>query len=398
MTNYIPLSSPSFIGNEWKYVKRCLDEEWVSQGEFVEQFETRISQYTGSSYAIACINGTSALHISLLLAGVKPGDEVIAPSLTFIAPINAIAYCSAQPVFMDSDEYFNIDIEKTIDFIREETEVLSQSSNTKTVNKSTGNEVKAIVVVHTFGNAVFMDDLVEICDERNIKIIEDASESLGTFYNSGVFKKRHTGTIGFCGCLSFNGNKIITTGGGGIILSEDKNISDEAKYLINQAKDDAKKYIHNQVGYNYRMTNLQAALGVAQLENLPKFLDAKRKIFLRYCKGVYPTKGLSINPVPKFSSNNHWLNILRIEEEQYGRGVEKLLTDLEEQSIEARRIWFLNHLQKPFKHFQSYKISKAFDLVNSSLCLPSSNNLEDTDLERIISVLTKQNSLPKQKE
>ena len=176
------------------------------------------------------------------------------------------------------------------------------------------------------------------------------------------------------------------------------NISEKATYLISQAKDAAKKYIHNQVGYNYRMTNLQAALGVAQLENLPKFLDAKRKIFLRYCKGVYPTKGLSINPVPKFSSNNHWLNILRIEEEQYGRGVEKLLGDLEEKSIEARRIWFLNHLQKPFKHFQSYKIGKAFDLVNSSLCLPSSNNLEDKDLDRVISVLTKQNSLPKQKD
>ena len=204
----ISLIEPVMNGNEWKYVKECLDTNWVSSaGKYVDLFEQKIAEYTGAKYAVACVNGTAALQVSLRLAGVKPGDEVIAPTLTFIAPINAIAYNGANPVFMDADEYYNIDPVKTIQFIKEETEF----RNGFTYNKSTGKRISAIIPVHIWGNACWLDELVEVCSERNIAIVEDASESLGTRYIKGNFAGKHTGTIGQLGCVSFNGNKIITT-------------------------------------------------------------------------------------------------------------------------------------------------------------------------------------------
>ncbi len=210
----IPLSVPSLKGNEWEYVKECLDTEWVSSaGKYVDLFEQKIAEYTDAKYAVACVNGTSALQVSLRLASVQPGDEVIVPTLTFIAPVNAIAYNGATPVFMDADEYYNIDSEKTIEFIKNETVF----KNGFTFNKNTNKKISAIIPVHVWGNACWFDDLEDLCLERNITTVEDASESLGTLYNEGVYKGKHAGTIGKLGCLSFNGNKIITTGGGGMI-------------------------------------------------------------------------------------------------------------------------------------------------------------------------------------
>ena len=277
MSKFIPLSVPHLNGNEWKYVKECLDTNWVSSaGKFVDLFEKKIAEYTGAKYAIACVNGTAALQVSLRLAGVQPGDEVIAPALTFIAPINAIAYNGASPVFMDADEYYNIDSAKTIRFIQEETEFKDGFS----YNRNTGKRVSAIVPVHVWGNACWLDDLVDVFRARNIAIVEDASESLGTRYTKGKFAGKHTGTIGKLGCISFNGNKIITTGGGGMILADDEGLAAKARYLTTQAKDDEVKYIHNKIGYNFRLTNIQAALGVAQLEQLPSIL--KKKIDLPF--------------------------------------------------------------------------------------------------------------------
>ena len=285
---------------------------------------------------------------------------------------------------MDCDDFCNLDIEKTIDFITKETYT---SDKGFAINKATDKRISALLVTHVFGNAVSLDKLVDICKKRNIKIIEDASESLGTFYTESSLRGKHTGTIGSFGCLSFNGNKIITTGGGGMILTDSKSSAEKAVYLTTQAKNDPLKYIHNEVGFNYRLSNLQAAVGVAQLEKLPKFLELKKKIFSLYSDGISSISGLEINPVPKFASNNHWLNLLKIDKNKYGRDSQSLMVYLNKNLIESRPIWFLNHQQKPFKNFQNYRIENAPGLVQNSLCLPSSTNLKKEDVEKIIAYL-----------
>jgi len=383
----IPLSAPSLNANEWKYVKDCLDTEWVSSaGKYVDLFEEKIVDYTRSKYAVSCVNGTSALQVSLRLAGLEPGDEVIVPTLTFIAPINAIAYNGASPVFVDVDDYYNIDTEKTIDFIKNETEI-SGNGSFFTFNRKTGKRIAAIILVHAWGNAAQLDDLIPLCHERNIAVVEDASESLGTFYKDGIFNGRHTGTIGLLGCLSFNGNKIVTTGGGGMILTDKKKLAEKARYLTTQAKDDHVRYIHNEIGYNFRLTNILAALGVAQLEQLPTFLKRKREIYLQYKTTLSNIEGLSHAEVPNYANNNHWMNLLQIDSEIYGEDREALMRRLDEKGIQTRPVWALNHLQKPYKDYQKYGVQRAVELVKNSLCLPSSTNLTDDNLIHVITQL-----------
>ena len=381
----IPLSAPSFKGNEWKYIKECIDTAWVSSaGEYVDLFEQKVSEYTGSEYAVAVVNGTSALHVSLRIVGVQPGEEVIVPTLTFIAPVNAIAYNGATPVFMDADEYYNIDAEKTIEFIRYETDF----KDGFTYNKKTGKKISAIIPVHVWGNAAWLDELSTLCKERSIAIVEDASESLGTVYSKGIYSGRHSGTIGKLGCLSFNGNKIITTGGGGMILTDDQDLAEKAHYLTTQAKDDKVRYIHDEIGYNYRLTNIQAALGVAQLEQLPEFLKRKKKIHRHYLEAVDAIEGLAIAGVPSYADNNHWLNLVQIDSDKYEEDREELMTHLNKNGIQVRPMWTLNHLQKPYKEYQSYKIERSMRVVGTSLCLPSSTNLNREDIDSIIKSLS----------
>ena len=378
----IPLSVPNINGNEWKYVKECIDTEWVSSsGKYVDLFEQKIAEYTGAKYAVACVNGTSALQVSLRIAGVQPGDEVIIPTLTFIAPVNAVTYNGANPVFMDVDDYYNIDSEKTISFLEKETFF----KNGFTYNIKTKKRISAIVPVHMWGNAVWQDDLVEICTDRNIDVVEDACESLGTIYTSGKYEGKHTGSIGKLGCLSFNGNKIITTGGGGMILTEDDELADKARYLTTQAKDDPIRYIHHEIGYNFRLSNIQAALGVAQLEQLPVFLKRKKEIIKEYISEINTIDGLTIAKVPDYAVNNHWLNILQIENQTFGKDRKFLMSGLEKNGIQTRPVWYLNHMQKPFEHCQTYKIEKAIKLSANSFCLPSSSNLSNEDLKKVIS-------------
>jgi aminotransferase in exopolysaccharide biosynthesis len=380
----IPLSVPSISGNEWKYVKECLDTEWVSSvGKYVDLFEEKIAEYTCSQYAVACMNGTSALQMSLQIVGVKLGDEVIVPTLSFIAPVNAISYNLAEPVFMDADEYYNIDAEKTIEFIKIET----RYERGFTYNKFTGKRISAIILVHVFGNASNMEELAQVCEERNIIIVEDAAESLGTFYSSGNFSGKHTGTIGHLGCLSFNGNKIITTGGGGMILTDDSQLAEKAKYLTTQAKDDELRYIHNEIGYNFRLTNIQAAMGVAQLEQLPKFLKKKKDIYRSYKEGIAGIEGLKIANVPAYSENNHWMILLQIDKEVYGKDRETLMTELKHNGIQTRPVWYPNHLQKPYKDCYTYKIEKAPKLLEKSLCLPASVKITESQIGDVIKSL-----------
>jgi len=380
----IPLSIPSIKGKEWEYIKECLDTEWVSSaGKYVNLFEQKIAEYTGAKHAVACVNGTSALHVSLKLAGVDLGDEVIVPALTFIAPVNAIAYNGATPVFMDADEYYNVDAEKTIEFINKET-IFNKGC---TFNKTSKKRISAIVPVHVWGNACWLDELISICKERNISIIEDASESLGTVYNAGQYSGKQAGTIGKLGCLSFNGNKIITTGGGGMILTDDDRLAEKARYLTTQAKDDRLRYIHHEIGYNFRLTNIQAALGVAQLEQLPGFLERKREIYRQYKDTFQDIEGLTIPNVPDYADNNHWMNLMQINSNIYGKDSETLMQTLEENQIQTRPVWRLNHEQKPYKDCQYYKIERAEKLVKNSLCLPSSSNFSNENLNKIVSVL-----------
>jgi aminotransferase in exopolysaccharide biosynthesis len=391
-TDIIPLSVPSFKGNEWDYVKKCLDTEWVSTaGKFVDDFEEQASEFTKSKYAVACISGTAALHISLLIAGVLPEDEVIVPTLTFIAPINAVRYCNAYPVFMDSDQYYNIDISKTLDFILNETEIKTATidgvKSEFSFNKKTGRRVSAIIPVHIFGNAVWLDDLIDICKKGNIRVIEDATESLGTQYNSGKFTGKLTGTIGDMGCLSFNGNKIITTGGGGMILTNNQKYAKKAYYLTTQAKDDKVRFIHNSIGYNYRLTNLQSALGCAQLQRLPEYLRIKKDNYSYYKNYIDNIDGLHLAETPGYADSNYWMYALQIDKEKYGREREELMYYLSKRKIQTRPIWYLNHKQAAYKQFQTYKIKQAQILLNNTLNIPCSVNLNKYNIDKVIASL-----------
>jgi perosamine synthetase len=380
----IPLSVPSIKGKEWEYVKECLDTEWVSSaGKYVDLFEQKIAEYTGSKFAVACVNGTAAIQVSLRLAGVDAGDEVIVSTLTFIASVNAITYNNATPIFMDADKYYNLDSEKTIEFIKNETVF----KNGFTYNKKTNNKITAIIPVHVWGNACWLDELIELCNKLNIAIVEDAAESLGAFYNAGKYKGKHTGTIGKLGCLSFNGNKIITAGGGGMIITDDESLAEKAKYLTTQAKDDPIRYIHDEVGYNFRLTNIQAALGVAQLEQLPAILKRKKEIYDFYQSKIENIEGLSLSNPPDYADNNHWLNLLQIDNKVYNEDREVLMKRLEENGIQTRPVWKMNHEQKPYKDCQYYKIENAKISVRNSLCIPSSSNLTNENLNKIVSQL-----------
>lgn len=382
---FISLSSPSISGNEWKYVKECLDTEWVSSaGKYVNLFEEKISKYTGSKYAIACVNGTSALHIALMTLGVTSNHEVIVPTITFIAPINAVRYCKAEPIFMDVDNNFCIDEVKTINFINNETIF----KNGNTYNKLNGKKISAIIVTHLFGRSMLLDKVVKLCKKKNIKILEDASESLGNFFLNGKYKGKHTGTIGDVGCLSFNGNKIITAGGGGMILTNNKEIYKRSLYLTTQAKDDGELFIHNEIGYNYRLSNVHAAIGLAQLENLYKVLSKKKKIYELYKKKLKNNSCAKLLEITKSATSNYWLNIVSMNKKYTENEMKKLVRKFAKEQIEVRPVWKLNHLQKEFKKNQKYLISNASKIVRSSVCLPSNLKLNENDINRVIELLT----------
>ena len=380
----IPLSVPHISGNEWKYVKDCLDTGWVSSvGKYVDRFEGDICGYTGARHAVGCANGTAALQVALRLVGVVPGDEVIVPTLTFIAPVNAARYLGAEPVFMDCDDFYCIDAEKTADFILKETAFRKG----ETRNKRTNRRVSAIVPVHVFGNAAALEDLVRICAERKIRIVEDAAESLGTYYTSGALQGKFTGTVGEIGCYSFNGNKIITTGGGGMIVTDSDEYGERARYLTTQAKDESLRYIHNEVGYNFRLTNIQAAIGVAQLERLPEYLEIKRRNYMHYARELRGVPGVRLAGAPGYARSNHWFYCLQIDATAYGRNRDELMTHLSAHGIETRPVWFPNHLQRPYRDCQRYRIEKALGLLESTLNIPCSVGLDRSSIEKVTRIL-----------
>ena len=365
----IPLLEPCIEGREWEYVKECFDTNWVSSaGKYVEKFENRLADYVGARYGVATVNGTAALHTALKVLGIQEGDKVLVPSLTFIASVNPIRYCNAVPVFVDSErQTFNVDPERVVNKIE------SMISN--------GNKPKAIIVVHLFGHPAQLDPIVEICRQNNIFIIEDATEALGAEY-----KGRTVGNIGDIGCFSFNGNKLITTGGGGMLVTDNQNWAKRARYLTTQAKDDPKNYIHKEIGYNYRLTNLQAAMGVAQLERVDDFIVRKREIAHKYNKKIDKIPGIKISQELDWAKSNFWLYSTLVNENIFGIKAKKLYKELNKVGIMARPFF------KPIHHMPMYKkydanIVQADELWEQGISLPSSVGITDDEIDKIIYTL-----------
>ncbi len=380
----INLNSPNFFGNELKYLNECIKTGWVStSGKYIKKFENKVCAFTKSKYSVGIINATSALDISLKLLGVKENDEIIAPTLTFISPINSILYNKASPIFMDCDKFCNIDSKKVIKFINDKTVFKKGYS----YNKISKKRVSVLIVVHVWGNAVYLDDLISLCKKRNIKILEDASESLGTFYSKGKNAGKHTGTIGDLGCISFNANKIITCGGGGVILTNKKHYAKKANYLVTQAKDNPIKYIHNAIGYNLKMTNVHAAIGLAQFENISKILRLKKKINSFYKTTLSKINNVELLNSPEYSINNNWFNILKISKFNKIKNIDQLIKKFHKYDIQTRPIWQLNHLQKHLKNYQIFEIKLANKIIKQSLCLPSSSHLTQNELNKVIKIL-----------
>ena len=384
MSKFIPLSVPNLKGNELEYVLDAIKTEWVSTGgEYINKFEENISRYLKVKKAVACQSGTAALHLALKLCGVTQGDEVIVPTLTFIAAVNPARYVGAEPIFMDCDDTLNIDPDKLEKFCANECTITEEGL----VNKKTKKRVKAVVVVHIFGNLAELERIKDICEKYNLKLIEDATEALGSYYTEGKYKGKFAGTIGDFGAYSFNGNKIITTGGGGMLVSTHDDLLDKAKYLSTQAKDDELYYMHNEVGYNYRMTNIQAAIGVGQLDQLETFISTKQKNYDIYKEEINNINGLNILEFNKNSRSNHWFYSLIIDETKYGMGRDELLMKLNENKIQTRPIWGLIHEQRPYLYNQSYEIEKAKYYRDRILNIPCSSNLCEEDVRHVINIL-----------
>lgn len=361
-------------------MKRCLDTGWVSSaGKCIDEFEQNICKYVGARYAVACVNGSAGLQVALELIGVAPGDEVIVPTLTFIAPVNAVRYRGAEPVFMDCDDHMNLDCDKLNEFCQKECKITGVGLK----NKKSGRPIKAIVPVHIFGNPCDMEGLMRVAQRYGLKVIEDSAESIGAFYVRGSYKGRFAGTIGDVGVFSFNGNKIITCGGGGALVTDNPAYAKKAKYLTNQAKDDSVRYIHNHIGYNFRLTNIQASLGLAQLENLRAFINRKKANYENYKKLLNNIKGISLMEIPEGTSPNYWFYSLIIDKKRYGLGRDELMRRLAERNIQTRPIWYLNHRQRPYRNNQAYRIEKAVWFWERVLNIPCSTNLKGRQVRAV---------------
>lgn len=361
----ISLHEPRFAGEEWTYVKECLDTGWVSSvGKFVDRFEEDLAVYTGVKRAIAVVNGTAALHVCLLLAGVKTSDEILIPALTFIATANAVSYCGAVPHFIDSEEAtLGADPRK----LKVHLEKIAEMRSDGCYNRLTGRRIKAIAPMHTFGHPVDLDPLVEVCQRFDITLIEDAAESLGSFY-----KGRHTGQWGLLSALSFNGNKTITTGGGGVILTNDEELGRLAKHLTTTAKVPHRwEFNHDMIGYNYRMPNINAALGCAQLEQLPGFLKSKRDLAERYRQAFNNISGISFFSEPANSQSNYWLNTLLLDERSAEQR-DALLKASNDLGIMTRPAWTLMNKLPMFAGCPKMDLSVAESLERRLINIPSS--------------------------
>lgn len=365
-TEFIPLHEPKFVGNEKAYVLDCIDSTFVSSvGKYVDRFEQMMADYTGAKYAVATVNGTAALHIALKLAGVNQGDEVITQSLSFIATCNAISYCGARPVFADVDrDTLGLSPDSLRAFLTSETTLTSAGC----INNTTGKRIAAVVPMHTFGHPCRIDEIAKICEAFDIPLIEDAAESLGSYYQG-----KHTGTFGELAAFSFNGNKTITTGGGGMIITNDEVLAKHAKHITTTAKQPHPyEFIHDEIGYNYRLPNINAALGCAQMESLPSLLENKRSIALSYAK-FFANSNFTFMEEPAQARSNYWLNALVLQDKQARVA---FLKDLNEAGVMSRPIWRLMNELTMFSDCQSTDLTNAKWLEERVVNIPSSARIQ----------------------
>ena len=365
MKKQIPLSSPNLNANNiMENLQECIETGWVSTGgRFIKEFEEKFASYVGMDDAVSTQSGTAGLHLALRVLGVGPGDEVIVPTLTFVAAVTPVLYQGATPVFMDCDDSLCMDTEKLEEYLKENP-----------------NKVKVIVVVHIFGNMANMDRIMEIAAQYHIKVVEDATEALGTYVTEGHCKNHHAGTIGDIGVYSFNANKIVTTGGGGMIVCKNKEWLGKMRHLSITAKTDSLYFIHDEVGYNYRMLNIQAALGVSQIDELETFVHTKMNNYKRYKEELSETNGITVLPFRNDTRANHWFYSLLIDEDILGITRNELMDKLIASGIQCRPIWKLIHTLEPYQEYESYRIEKAPYYETHILNVPCSTNLTLDDV------------------
>ena len=370
----IPLSLPNLSGKEWEYVKECLDTGWISSaGSFVDRFEIEFAQYIGVESSVSVVNGTSALHVSLQLLGVKENDLVIMPNVTFVASANAISYLGASPLLIDIDESsWQMDLDLLESFLSTECNL---DKTDKIVHKETGRNISALMIVHVQGNICDMDRLLAICNDYNLPVLEDAAEALGTMY-----KGQYAGTLGDIGCFSFNGNKIMSTGGGGMIVSHNSEQLKKAKHLTTTAKRDALTYFHDEIGYNYRMVNVLAALGVAQLEQLDAFIESKIKTASYYRKNLEGVGDIGFQSIQDGVVSNEWLFTITTS------SMKELLEYLNNNGVMSRPFWIpMNQLPMYSKNLYINCNDISARVHDMALSIPCSTNITENDLQLVVS-------------
>ena len=377
----INLSVPNLSMDILDNLKECLESGWVSTGgRFIPEFETKVKNYMKTKFAAGVQSGTAGLHMSLQVLGVQRDEEVFVPTLTFIAAVNPTTYLGASPIFIDCNDSLCMDPLKLEKFCSEECDF----KEGVLVNKKTNKKIRALVIVHIFGNMADMEKVMDIAKKYNLKVLEDATEALGTYYTEGKYKGKYAGTIGDIGVLSFNANKIITTGGGGMVVGDNEELVEKVRFLSSQAKKDTLYFIHDEIGYNYRMLNLQAALGTSQIDQLESFIETKIKNYKIYKEELEKIEGLEILPFVEGIRANHWFYSLKIDKEKYGIGRDELLQKLVDAGIQTRPIWGLIHQQKPYSTCQSYEIEKALYYYDRILNLPCSSNLTEKEVYQVI--------------
>lgn len=366
------LSPPHMSETELELIKEAFESNWIAPlGPMVDAFEQEFSKAVGAKYSLALSSGTAAIHLALILSGVQAGDEVIVSSLTFSASANPIVYLGGKPIFIDSEKAsWNIDPDLVAETIKNK------------VKK--GKKPKAVIVVHLYGQPANLGPILDICNEYGIPVIEDAAEALGANYDN-----RSVGTLGLFGVFSFNGNKIITTSGGGMLVSEHKDLIDHARKLATQARDPAPHYEHSEIGYNYRMSNILAAIGRGQLKVFKERVEKKRYIFERYKELLSEVPGVSFQPEAPWGRSNRWLTCILIDEKEFGATRENVRLALEEENIESRPVWKPMHMQPVYKDCEFIGSGISEMIFKNGLCLPSGSAMSDEDIERVVQVLKK---------
>lgn len=378
---FLPLCVPEIRGNEAKYVQECIETGWVSSvGTYVDRFERAVADSVGAQFGVATVNGTAALHIALKVAGIEGGDEVLVSTLTFIAPANTIRYVGAYPVFIDCEPaYWQMDPQRVEDFLKRG----CQYRDGKLYNRATHRRVKAIMPVHILGHPVDLDPILEIAQGYDLVVLEDATEGLGSSYRS-----RKVGNLADIGCFSFNGNKIITTGGGGMLVTNNESWARKAKYLTTQAKDDPLEYIHGEVGYNYRLTNLLAAMGCGQMEQLPDYVAAKRRIAAMYSAALDGVPGVTPMAEAPWAQSTYWLYTILVDESRFGMDSRALLRQLDRAKIQTRPLWQPMHRSRVFDDCGTFDCPVADRLNAEALSLPCSVGISEHDIQYVLNQIT----------